>query len=794
DVFVVDTQSGGIQSESKPPANPASSAGGRVGSEGGSDETNALTQPSILVDSETGRISYNQERGAHLTASLDTARDEKVSLKEISTLMISENPDKPKDISLVAVSGSPTYLLKEDDTPDWSQIGDLDVVEYCEQDASDIVVWSSRTRATQLPINFSICNIDALFKEDIVIDDNRINVGAFRLTNLYFGNYDRLNRILNEVGLEGILDRSVEFYIHMLQRIKQDVDSGKDLQEHAAKMLKRLYELAFMRGKEKDYQWLLETYKTIKEKFDEGLFKSACQRALNGLQDTQNLKENFTERFVGIKAGAVKDAGAVEEMLAGKLPDGIPRIVLREGEYTDLKDYKVFYRPYPTYQTSVHLISWKRRRFVLKKSLTPGSKPLIINEAVTMNRVNPENKIDNLPGMAYFVEFPDEETYGILFEEITDSDRLHEIVRDRKSLEEIEALDIAIKVAEILQRHVHNKGVIHRDIKPQHIYVKKDGQVKLLDFDISAALEYDWAKDPYGIRSRCTPLYAPLDIVQETARPDFSDDAFGLGATLYFMLTGSDLPDTQINHGDTRMTEREIKNPDILRIILKATNFERKERYHDIGEMLADLRECKSKLEHEGARAGAMEDTKDKRRRMKPEDAGAVNEVSGVPHIDQPMDDTCELDPQIQNMLPIAQEAGPAIETNMRKGRNVLIVDWSVFKDSESELKKDKWPNKLGVGTGSRFFVECTETSKVDSIIRKIKSVLSNRKKFPETVKDPASCITVQLSRKLSDGEIKQLKKEKALEGVRFLTVDTKVDISRMKYNERRAFRFDLYA
>ena len=99
-----------------------------------------------------------------------------------------------------------------------------------------------------------------------------------------------------------------------------------------------------------------------------------------------------------------------------------------------------------------------------------------------------------------------------------------------------QALDIALRIARTLE-YVHDKGLIHRDIKPDNILLSDDGQVKLCDLGLAREVDLMTTVTQSG-QAVGTPRYISPEQARGEKSIDARADIYSLGITVFHMLTG----------------------------------------------------------------------------------------------------------------------------------------------------------------------------------------------------------------------------------------------------------------
>ncbi|HSE16662.1 MAG TPA: protein kinase [Pyrinomonadaceae bacterium] len=184
-------------------------------------------------------------------------------------------------------------------------------------------------------------------------------------------------------------------------------------------------------------------------------------------------------------------------------------------------------------------------------------------------------------------------------------------------LETPEILDIAVQVASALEE-AHSAGIVHRDIKPDNIMVRRNGYVKVLDFGLAKLTETIDRTPSDGEAATRMLVQTDAGVVMGTShymspeqargKPvDARSDIWSLGVVIYEMIAGR-TPFEGETSTDVIVAITQKEPPPLARfapdvpaeldwIVMKALRKDRDERYQTIKELITDLRRLKQRLE-----------------------------------------------------------------------------------------------------------------------------------------------------------------------------------------------------
>ena len=184
--------------------------------------------------------------------------------------------------------------------------------------------------------------------------------------------------------------------------------------------------------------------------------------------------------------------------------------------------------------------------------------------------------------------------YAIVMEYV-DGSTLAWIIEETGALPTDVGVMIALQVASALE-YAHSRGLIHRDIKPGNIMVKRNGEVKLMDFGIARLREMESLTLPGTLMG--TPSYmSPEQIMGQPL--DARSDIFSFGIVLYEMFTGiKPFPEEDADSSSSRILKGKFLAPrsiysdiprSLQRIIKKCLKTKPHKRYGSMQELARAL-------------------------------------------------------------------------------------------------------------------------------------------------------------------------------------------------------------
>lgn len=203
-------------------------------------------------------------------------------------------------------------------------------------------------------------------------------------------------------------------------------------------------------------------------------------------------------------------------------------------------------------------------------------------------------------------------------------------------------LELLAKLSDAVH-HAHQKGVIHRDLKPGNILVDEAGNPKILDFGVAratgAALGMTTLQTAAGQLVGTIAYMSPEQVSGDPRQVDTRSDVYALGVIGYELLTGRvpvDVSEKTLPQAAQAIVEDEptslrsinrLYRGDVETIIAKALEKDKARRYASAADLAEDIRRCLSDQPISARPATTMYHLRKFARRNKPLVAGVVTAI-----------------------------------------------------------------------------------------------------------------------------------------------------------------------
>ena len=201
------------------------------------------------------------------------------------------------------------------------------------------------------------------------------------------------------------------------------------------------------------------------------------------------------------------------------------------------------------------------------------------------NQINILKQLDH-PMIPRFADAYMTNGKAIIVQEYVAGETLEDIVNEYGGQSVEHVVDWIGQICNVMgYLHMQSPMFIYRDVKPANFILEPSGRIRVVDFDIIRAYKPGRAEDTANLG---TKGYAAPEQFGGRGQTDPRTDVYGIGVTMYRLLTGADVQERNIILNPITLDEPGIPSG-LAYIINKCTQFNPRERYNSCDELLNDL-------------------------------------------------------------------------------------------------------------------------------------------------------------------------------------------------------------
>lgn len=219
----------------------------------------------------------------------------------------------------------------------------------------------------------------------------------------------------------------------------------------------------------------------------------------------------------------------------------------------------------------------------------------ITDEASLLIRLNHPN----LPLMIDYFSIEEEHAAALVMEFIHGETLETRFVKHGRRLSFHEVLRMGLQLCSALAYlHRQTPQIIHRDLKPSNVMIEENGHVRLIDFGIARQFKSESSQDTMLLG---TPGFAAPEQGETAGQSDARTDIYGLGALLFYLLSGGRYYLASQAHGglmdSMRLLQRDVPSS-FKRILGKMVYWHKEQRYSSMDAAEEELLQLLTENEH----------------------------------------------------------------------------------------------------------------------------------------------------------------------------------------------------